>query len=114
MKALSLDEYRMEARDNVILVFEPDRHKADSAPAFADHALFMPPALPSKGWLRQVRFEPVLRFVLDDHRARVFHVERMTYRRRGEWSYPLGRGKIADLARDYLRHLGQESFFELH
>lgn len=113
LAALALDEYRLEARGSIVTIFEPDRHKTDGVTPLADHAVFMPPPVPSKSWLKRVRFEPVLRFVLAHHRARVFHVERMTYRGNGGWSHPLGQGKIADLAKEFLRHLGRKSFFDL-
>lgn len=37
----------------------------------------------------------------------------MTYRGDGGWSWPLARGKIGQLAKRYLSHLGEDSFFDL-
>lgn len=113
MAVLGLDEYRLEVHGQLLLIFEPDRRRADHATERDDYAMSRPPALPSRLWLKRVRFEPVLRFVLDDRRARVFHVERMTYRGHGGWSRSLARGRILQLAEEYLPHLGRESFFDL-
>jgi len=37
----------------------------------------------------------------------------MTYRGDGGWSWPLAGGKLTELAKQYLPHLGEESFFDL-
>lgn len=114
MAKLSLDEYRVEARDNTVTVFEPQRRGSDILEACGDLSPFTPSAAWAKGWAAKGNFHPALRFVLDDEQTRTFHVERMTYRGEGGWSYPLGQGKIVNLARKYLPHLGKESFFDLY
>jgi hypothetical protein len=56
--------------------------------------------------------EPVLRFTLSNKEKRLFDVERMTYSGEGGWHYPAFGMRLADAAREYLPHLGKESFFE--
>lgn len=60
------------------------------------------------------QFSPVLQFTLVDPEERTFQVCRMTYRGHGGWSHPLGRGRLRDLVRQTVPHLGKQSFYELY
>jgi hypothetical protein len=103
LKKLDRGLYRLEVRDNAIIVHEPLRSR-DLSPFMRQGA---------EEWVRSGGYAPVLRFILDDEDSRTFHVERMTYRGHGGWSWPLGSDTIASLAMKYLPHLGEESFFDL-
>ncbi len=61
------------------------------------------------------RYEPQFSFKLVDEHKRLFSLERMCYRGGREgWANVLGGwGTLPDLAKKYLHHLGQESYFEL-
>ena len=113
MAELDLHEYRLEVRGNAITIFEPDRRVADLAEPFEGISPFGLSKRAVDNLARRVNYSPVLRFVLDDRSARTFHVERMTYRGAGGWSYPLRHGKIASLAKTYVPHVGKNSMFEL-
>jgi hypothetical protein len=63
--------------------------------------------------LESSRVSPILRFILQNKKKRIFRVERMTFRGEGGWRdlhdfLPLQKAVIK-----YLRHLGKESFFDL-
>jgi hypothetical protein len=45
--------------------------------------------------------------------AGVYEVRRMTYRGKGDWSWPLAQGALARLARDFVGKIGTEAFFDL-
>ena len=113
MAKLNLDEYRLEIRGNAITIFEPDRRVADLAELFVGVSPFGPSKQAVDNLARRVDYSPVLRFVLDDRSTRTFHIERMTYRGEGGWSYPLGHGKIGHLAKKYVPHVGNDSMFDL-
>ncbi len=110
MAELDLHEYRLEIRGNAITIFEPDRCAAQLLEAISPVGLSKRAV---DNLARRVNYSPVLRFVLDDRSTRTFHVERMTYRGDGGWSYPLRHGKIASLAKKYVPHVGKDSMFEL-
>lgn len=65
-------------------------------------------------YLRDARYDKMLRFTLSDAKARLFGAERWCFLGSIDnwysldWSRPL-----EDLAREYVPHLGKESFFEL-
>jgi hypothetical protein len=111
LEELSLGVYRAEVKGDAVVVHEPQRS--------LDLLLGPSPQSPFASrerleeWARGGNYGPVLRFVLDDPGSRTFHVERMTYRGDGGWSWPLGSGKIKKLAKQYVSHLGKESFFDL-
>lgn len=115
LAGLGLSEYRVEVKDNAIVVFEPDRSGAEMEQILQHLGLGggRPMTRAMEVMNRNRRFSPVLRFVLSDRRERVFHAERMTYTGEGGWSWPLDQGSLADLAEDILPHLGKDSFFEL-
>ncbi len=110
LAALGLTAYRVEAseKDKALVVFEPERLTIDLE-ALSPFGL----RGGREDWLLRGRYLPVVRFVLDDAGRRGFHVERMTYRGDGGWSWPLGHGDLDALAKKVLPHLGKESFFNL-
>ena len=113
MAKLPLRECRLEVRKNIASVFEPDRREADIQASLDGRSASSPAVARVLDWVAAGNFRPVVRFILDDKRTRTFHVERMTYRGDGGWSHPLGWGKIADLAKEFLPHVGKESFYDL-
>ena len=62
---------------------------------------------------RDARYEPVLRFELEDEEARVFSAERMTYTGQGGWLY-LDSDRLQPLARRLIPLLDTDDFFELY
>jgi hypothetical protein len=111
LEELSRGVYRIEVKSDAVVVHEPVR-SPDIALGLSLLAPFASRERREE-WVRGGGYSPVLRFVLDDPDSRTFHVERMTYRGDGGWSWPLASGKIGKLAKKYLSHLGEESFFDL-
>jgi hypothetical protein len=111
LEELSLGVYRIELKGDAIVVHQPHR-SLDIPLGLGPHSPFTSRAQVAE-WARRGDYSPVLRFVLDDPGSRTFHVERMTYRGDGGWSWPLAGGKLTELAKKYLPHLGEESFFDL-
>jgi len=60
-------------------------------------------------------FSAVLRFILDDAEKRLFTVERYCFKGSiDDWIYLAGPEPLESLANKYLKHLGQESFYQLY
>jgi len=114
MAKLSLGGYRLEVRAKTVTVFEPDRRVEDINAILEGLSPFRRSAANAIEWVAAGGFGPVMRFILDDGPTRSFRVERMTYRGQGGWSHPLAEGRIADLAKELLPHLGKESFYDLY
>ena len=59
-------------------------------------------------------YSEVMRFILQDKKARDFTVERFCYRGGiDDWIYLDGPGSLEKLAKKYIKYLGTEEFFEL-
>ena len=67
-----------------------------------------------EGLLGRLHYSPILRFTLEDDEERGFIVQQMTFRGDGGWSYPLDAGDLEELLREYLPHIGRDSFYELY
>lgn len=61
---------------------------------------------------RDARYEPVLRFELEDEKTRIFSAERMTYTGQGGWLY-LDSDYLKPLASRLIPLLDTDDFFEL-
>lgn len=62
-----------------------------------------------------VSYSPMLRFVLIDRVKRIFMTQRYCFLGRiDDWIEIGTPGNLQDLVENYVKHLGQESFFELH
>jgi len=61
---------------------------------------------------RDARYEPVLRFDLEDEEAHIFSAERMTYTGQGGWLY-LDSDHLKPLASRLIPLLDTDDFFEL-
>jgi hypothetical protein len=60
-------------------------------------------------------FSALFRFILEDAEQRLFTLERYCFKGSiDDWMYIAGPDQLESLAKEYLRHLGQESFFELY
>jgi YHS domain-containing protein len=105
--------YEVEVRGETFTIFESQDHFG----AIAAHFGGFPLRDPSKqDELRRqfASYQPVMRFILVDAAKRQFAPERYCFRGSVEDWIPIGPpDSIQKLAAKYLKHLGQESFFEL-
>ncbi|MBI4702615.1 MAG: hypothetical protein HY744_15955 [Deltaproteobacteria bacterium] len=92
-----------------IVVFEPDTSRALLEQIAVDLGRPLPESYVQER-IRRVRFRPVMKFEPDPDGYAIF---RMTYSGRGGWSYPLASGKLPELVRQFVRHIGTDAFFEL-
>ncbi len=105
--------HRAQAEDGEIQIYAPDT----SPELYEDPAGFglMPFASARQRVLTQLmartRYSPVMKFVRE---GGPYAVMRMTYRGKGGWSWPLGSGTIAVLAKQFIGPIGTEAFFELY
>jgi hypothetical protein len=60
-------------------------------------------------------FSAVFRFTLQDPEKRLFTFERYCFKGSiDDWMYIASPGELEDLTREYMKHLGQKSFYELY
>ena len=103
---------RVERKLRVLTVYVADR-KADS---MEEVWRLMPwrPGLTEEAAKKFWSYEAQLQFMLVNDETRLFQARRYCYRGRiDDWIDIGERGSVATLAKRYLKHLGQESYFEL-
>ena len=62
----------------------------------------------------EVNYSPIMQFILEDEEKRTFVVNRYCFLGSvDDWIYIGGPGSLKEIARDYIKHLGQESLFEI-
>lgn len=114
IKQLSkLHYYQIDVKKNTIIIFEANQ----DAEAFAEILKFAHKAkemgrdnLP----IRLISYSPMLRFVLVDEEKRVFKTERYCFLGSVDDWITIGKvGKLQNLVKKYVKHLGQESYYEL-
>ncbi len=60
-------------------------------------------------------FSAVFRFTLQDSEKRLFTLERYCFKGPiDDWIYLVGPAELENLAKEYLKHLGQKSLYELY
>ena len=111
MKRLcNLEYYQIDVKKDTITIYTGEENTGPL------EALFGPTA---KGKLKELlnRYVPytaVLRFVLRDKEKREFTVERYCFRGSIDDWIEIGEvGKLKELVREYVKHLGEETFYEL-
>lgn len=91
---------------------------AESDPGVAEMAMFLGGKLRAmrimEGMNKRANHSPMLRFTLEDTNNRLFSVERWCFRGAiDDWIFLAGPAPLAKQIKKYVRHLGQESFFDL-
>ena len=103
----------VETKDDAVTVFMPsfDPGESDELAAdfpFTDRARLLPVLE------RSVYFSPMMRFVLLDEKTREYQAERWcSLGKIDDWIQVGSSGPLPKLARQFCRHLGRESFFQL-
>jgi hypothetical protein len=101
-----------DIKGKTITIFESDHKRLEE--------LFRSIAFPRKtdtaDLLRTAAtFSAVFRFILEDSEKRLFVAKRYCFKGSiDDWMYIAGPGELEDLTREYMKHLGQESFHELY
>ncbi len=110
-KYSALTDFRIQLKDNSIVIFEPDQgddwvKKISSlfAPYDSERVVEV--------LQKSLSYSQVMRFVLVDKRSRTFEVERWWFSEE-EWMDLDSSDSLAELVRKYCRHLGRESLYDL-
>jgi hypothetical protein len=104
--------YRVEAEGKVITIHE----SADQVSSlWRETAWHLSPEAQERIAAQFAHYQPVMRFTLVDADRRVFAPERYCFRGSVDRWISIGEpGPLPELAKRYLKHLGQESLYELY
>jgi hypothetical protein len=110
-----LEHFIVEADGNELVIWLPDTELGESLTEFA--STFGGPwglQRVRESFIRTARYSKMMRFVLADADQRTFDAQRWCFRGSIDGWYFLDGGKpLAALLKRYVRHLGNESFYEL-
>jgi hypothetical protein len=108
-----LREFRVDVRKDTITIWVPDQ-TVDALSTFLGSALAVTPEFAREVLSRHISYSPMLRFILIDSQKREYIAQRYCYLGSiDDWvdiGYP---GSLQNLVKTYVKHLGQDSYFEL-
>lgn len=113
-KRASVDHFLIDVRDKAIVVHTADQDHGALQEFFSSFGLGR---RSEEVFTRHLSYTAMMRFVLRDVEKRTFAVERYSFRGRIDDWIPLRLsrpGPLADLAREYVPHLGRDSFYDLY
>jgi hypothetical protein len=103
----------LDVRKNAIIIYTAE----PATDLFSElFSLFNAPRQQIEDLLTQhLQYTAMMRFTLTDKETRDFTVQRFCFLGSiDDWIYIDGPAPLADLVQEYVPHLGQESFYELH
>lgn len=113
-KYASVQDYKIDIKGKAIIVYTADQDVDTLAGLFQDiHPDPMTNPELMMTLRRIVQYSPMLTFILDDKDPRQFTAQRYCFRGAIDDWIDLDRGTLEKLVRTYVKHLGQESYFEL-
>ncbi len=105
-------KYIIDTKAKVITIFWTDQ----SGPMIGELSSFFGMARMEEFYEKSTYFNPIFRFTLVDPKERLFIAERFCFRGSiDDWMHLLGGGPdtLQTLVERYVKHLGEESFYEL-
>jgi hypothetical protein len=105
-------KYRIDVKGKVVTIF----WNSQSGPKMDDFSSFFGLARIEEFYESHAYFTPIFRFTLVEPKERLFIAERFCFRGSiDDWMHLLGGGpdSLQTLAGRYVKHLGEESFYEL-
>lgn len=105
---------KIDIKKNIITIYTPDQNP--------DKLLDIYSLSPSRNDIdieaavnSMLTYSPMLRFILIDKEKRIFTIERFCFLSSIDDWMEIGRsGDLSKLVKEYVPHLGKESFYELH
>ena len=109
--------YIIDIKSDTITIFQSDKDPDEVKKSYDRILKYqIPPERESLiQWIvESADYAPVLKFVLEDEKKRSFNVQRLCFLGSIEnWMHIGGPDSLEKLAQKYIKHLGQESFFDL-
>jgi hypothetical protein len=113
-KYAEVQDYKIDVKGNAIVVYTADQDIETLADVFKD----MYPTPSANRQLmsllrKEIHYSPMLQFLLDDAKRRTFTAQRYCFRGSVDDWIDIGYGPLTTLVKQYVKHLGKESYFEL-
>lgn len=106
--------YLVDIKGKEMTIFESNQDIDRLKAIFGPRTPLNDPSLMDDILSMAVEYGPMMRFVLEDEKKRTFSVERYCFLGSiDDWIRIGGPGPLKKIAKKYVKHLGQDSFFEL-
>jgi len=113
-KFSSLEDYQIDIKKEIITIYTPDQD-VDLLSRLINFSSSDKLSEAQNILKRSISYSPMLRFILIDEQKRIFMTQRYCFLGRiDDWRDIGKQDGIQELVENYVKHLGQESFFELH
>jgi hypothetical protein len=113
-KYAEVQDYKIDVQGNAIVVYTADQDIETLAGLFQD--IYPDPTTnPQLRTLlrNEIHYSPMLQFLLEDEQRRRFTAQRYCFRGSIDDWIDIGHGSLPTLVKRYVKHLEQESYFEL-
>ena len=114
-KYAEVQDYKIDVRGNAIAVYTADQDIETLAGSFKD--IYPDPTTnPQLRTLlrNEIHYSPMLQFLLEDEQRRTFTAQRYCFIGSIDDWIDIGHGPLTRLVKQYVKHLGQESYFDLY
>jgi len=109
-----VQDYKIDVKGNAIVVYTADQDIETLAELFKDRYPTPEARTLLMTLLRQgIHYSPMLQFLLEDEQRRLFTAQRYCFRGAIDDWIDIGYGPLTQLVKQYVKHLGQESYFDL-
>ncbi|HEY5868327.1 MAG TPA: hypothetical protein VI542_22670 [Candidatus Tectomicrobia bacterium] len=110
-----VQDYKIDVKGNAIVVYTADQDIETLAGLFKD----MSPDPTTNPHLmtllrNEIHYSPMLQFLLEDAQRRLFTAQRYCFVGSIDDWIAIGHGSLSTLVKRYVKHLGQESCFDLY
>ena len=107
-------DYKIDVKGNVIAIYTADQDIETLADLFKDLSPTPSANRQLMSLLRkEIQYSPMLQFLLEDEQRRLFTAQRYCFRGSIDAWIDIGYGSLTTLVKQYVKHLGKESYFEL-
>jgi hypothetical protein len=113
-KYAEVQDYKIDVKGNAIVVYTADQDIETLAGLF--QGIYPDPTTNPQllTLLRnEIHYSPMLQFLLENEQRRLFTAQRYCFRGAIDDWIDIGYGPLTQLVKQYVPHLGQESYFEL-
>jgi len=107
-------DYKIDVKGKAIVIYTADQDVETLAEVFKDLSPTPSANRQLMSLLRkEIQYSPMLQFLLEDAQRRLFTAQRYCFRGSIDAWIDIGYGSLTTLVKQYVKHLGKESYFEL-
>jgi len=113
-KYAEVQDCKIDVKGKTIVIYTPNQSVEEFSQLLKGLNPFISEAKVRAYFTRSVQYAPMLQFILDDEKRRTFTAQRYCFRGSVDDWIDIGYGPLTTLVKQYVKHLGKESYFELY